>query len=102
MLLVYTHVVCERLSAMQEQARLPEFLVQNSLSAPTQVFQECWSGLQPPPLENKKLARTWHMGFELVWSTPTLNENLARLRDFGSELVWSRPPHKDTISFKYY
>ena len=49
MLLVYTHVVCDRLSAMQEQARLPEFLVQNSLSAPTQVFQECWSGLPLPP-----------------------------------------------------
>ena len=25
--------------------QLPEFLVQNALSAPTQVFQECWSGV---------------------------------------------------------
>ena len=24
----------------------------------------------PPPLENKSLVRTWHLGFELVWSTP--------------------------------
>ena len=47
-------MVCERLSAMQEQARLLEFCVQNSLSAPTEVFEECgiplqkikiWSGL---------------------------------------------------------
>ena len=37
----------ERLSAMQQQARLPEILVPNSLSAPTQVFQECWSGVSP-------------------------------------------------------
>ena len=36
------------LSAMQQQARLREFLVQNSLSAATQVFQECWSGLPSP------------------------------------------------------
>ena len=34
---------------MQRQDRLPEFLVQNSLSAPTQVFQECWPEPHPPP-----------------------------------------------------
>ena len=34
---------------MQEQASLPEFLVKNSLSAPAQVFQQCWSGLPPSP-----------------------------------------------------
>ena len=28
--------------------QLPEFLVQKSLSAPTQVFQECWSEPSPP------------------------------------------------------
>ena len=43
----------ERLSAMQKQARLPEFLVKNSLSAPTQVFQEYWSGFPPPPAKWK-------------------------------------------------
>ena len=47
--LVSTHVVCERISAMQEQARLPEFLVQNSLSAPTQVFEECGAQSTPHP-----------------------------------------------------
>ena len=50
--LVSTHVVCERLSAMQEQARLVKFLVQSSLNAPAQVFQECCihnSQEYPPP-----------------------------------------------------
>ena len=56
---------------MQQQARLPEFLVQNSLTALTQVFQECWSGVHPP----------------------SKNENLTRLRDFGFDLVWSIPPY---------
>ena len=69
--LVSTHVVCERISAMQEQARLPEFLVQNSLSAPTQAFEEC--GVQstlplPPPPRNENLVRTWDFGFQLVQS----------------------------------
>ena len=42
---------------------------QNSLSAPTQVFQECWSEHPPSflPTENEKLGRSWHLGFELVW-----------------------------------
>ena len=54
---------------MYEKARLPEFVAQNSLSAPTQVFQECWSGLSPPPPhENEKLDTSWHLGFELGWS----------------------------------
>ena len=68
--LVSTHV-CDRLSAIQKkQARLPEILVQNSFSDPIQVFQECWSGV-PLTLtpENENLARSWHFGFELVWST---------------------------------
>ena len=47
--LVSTHVVCERLSAMQQRAKLPEFLVQISLRAHTQVFPEYWYGLPPPP-----------------------------------------------------
>ena len=49
---------------MQRQPRLPEFLVQNSLIAPTQVIQECWSDPPPPPLppENADLDRSWHFG----------------------------------------
>ena len=58
---------CERLSAMRQQAMLPQFLVQNSLNVPTQVFQECWSGIPPPP--NANLDRFREFGFELVWST---------------------------------
>lgn len=58
------------LSAMQQQARLREFLVQNSLSAATQVFQECWYGLHAHPHpNNENLGRSWHFGFVLVWST---------------------------------
>ena len=60
-------MMCVRLSAMQEQARLREFCAQNSLSAPTQVFVEC--GVRS-----------------------TENENLARMRDFGFELIQNIPP----------
>ena len=65
--LVSTHVVCERISAMQEQARLPEFSVQNSLSAPTQVFEECGAQSTPPPTPTMKIW-TWDFGFQLVQS----------------------------------
>ena len=46
--LVSTHVVCERLTVMYYIFQLQAFLVQNSLSATTQVFQECWSGVPLP------------------------------------------------------
>ena len=60
--------------------QLVEFLVQNSLSVPTQVFQECWS---------------WHFGFKLVWSTPLPLENWA---DLGTlDLSWSGVPPKMKI-----
>ena len=70
--LVSTHVVCERLSAMQEQASLPEFLVKNSLSAPAQVFQQYWSSplSAPPPRPPTKNENWIGFRFELVWSTP--------------------------------
>ena len=38
----------ERLSMINYTFQLVEFLVQISLSASTQVFQECWSGVPPP------------------------------------------------------
>ena len=70
---------------MQRQARLPEILVQNCLSVPTQVFQECLSGIPPPT----------HL--------PTHeNENLARLRDFGFELVWSTPPPQTYVGAGFF
>ena len=51
--------------------QLPEFCAQNSLSVPTQVFEEC--GVQsfpspPPSPENEILARLMDFGFELVQS----------------------------------
>ena len=85
--LVPTHVVCERLSVMHYTFQLPEILVHNSLSSPTQVFQECWSGVPPPPNEN--LDRSWH--FELIWSTPPLKMKI--WADLGSlSLSWSGVP----------
>ena len=70
--------------------QLPEFLVQNSLSAPAQVFQECWSEPPPPP-PHADLDRSWHFG--LSWSgppPPPKNEDLDRSWHFG--LSWSGPP----------
>ena len=59
--LVSTYVVCERLSVMHRQARLPEIfdqIAQNTLF---------WNLVQnpPPPLENLNLDRSWHFGFWL-------------------------------------
>ena len=73
---------------LQEQARLREFCVQNSLSVPTQVFVEC--GVQnpapPPPRPNKKckFSESYDFGFDLVQNTPPSpqNENLVRTWDF--------------------
>ena len=45
---------------MQYTFQLPEFLVQNSLSAPTQVFQEC--GLEDSPSPSQK----WKIGQDLA------------------------------------
>ena len=50
-LLVSAYVVCERLSVMQWLAPVGWLCVKNSMSAPTQVYQELWSGVthSPPP-----------------------------------------------------
>ena len=120
-LLVSTHMVCERLPAMQEQTRLVKFLVQNSLSAPTQVFEECGATYPPPPpplpkfgqdlglqvwicpptlppQTNSKIWPDWGT-LDFSWSrvhSPPPNENLARLRDFGCELGQSNNPPPPT------
>ena len=70
--LVSTHVVYERLSLMHYHIPVSKYLVQNFLSAATQVFQECWSGVPPPPpprSPSENLGRSWHLEFEWVWST---------------------------------
>ena len=86
--LVSTHVVYEGLCVMQRQARLREFLVKNSLSALTQVFEEC----VPTQSPEKKIVRDVGT-LDLSWSRVSLpHENLAKLRDFGFELVQSTPP----------
>ena len=59
--------ICDTLphSSYQNLARLSEFLVRNSLSAPTQVFQKCWSGVPPLPLPPSK----WKFGQILALGT---------------------------------
>ena len=101
--------------------QLPEFLVQNSLSAPTQVFQECksepppasppppnadfvqilalwvesvWTTTPPPTTENADLDRSWHFG--LSWSGPKIPtpppKNADLDRSWHFGLSWSGPP----------
>ena len=57
---------------------------QNSLSAPIQVFQECWS-------RPCKFEQTWHFGFDLAWTT---------LWDYVGTGVWRLIAvfPKDTVS----
>ena len=52
-----------------------------------------WSGVTPTP-KNENFVRTWHLGFELVWSTPphTPHENLVRTSHFGVGLECPHPP----------
>ena len=90
-LLVSTHVVCERLSVKQQQARLGESLVQNILTAPTQAFEEC--GAQKIVRDVGRLGLSWSRvpHPQIPCPLPRLNENLARLRDFGFQLVQSPP-----------
>ena len=63
--------------------QLPEFLVQNSLSAPTQVFQEC--GVQ-----STSLAILRDFGFELFQSSPLPRPLMKTWPDWGTlDLSWS-------------
>ena len=50
--------------------QLPEILVQNSLSSPSQVFQECWSGLPPPPPEIQIWTDLGTLGFDFPEHPP--------------------------------
>ena len=61
-------LVCERLSVMQEQARLVNFLVHNSLGAPLKYLRNVVSRVPFPPNENS--LRSWDFGFDLVQSPP--------------------------------
>ena len=95
-LLVSTHVCDRHYLRCITTFQLPEFLVQNSLGAPTQVFEEC--GLEyPPQTPNQNLVRTGHMGFELVWSAPPPKNKI--WSGLGTlDLSWSGvppPPAKD-------
>ena len=81
---------------------LGKYFAQNSLSAPTQVFQEClsgpkiqiWTDLGTPRPDNSDLDRSWH--FRLSWYGPP--PHLPKRFRFGQtlalsvELVWTAPP----------
>ena len=54
---VSTHVVCEKLSAVQEQDRLPEFLAHFAKNTNSHFD---YSRIHPP---NGNLARTWEFEF---------------------------------------
>ena len=77
---------------MQEQARLLEFLVQNSLSAPTQVFEECGVQSTPHLPTPMKTWPDWGLGqIEglWIWVGPEYSAKwkLGQIEDFGFELV---------------
>ena len=68
---LHSHSLLETIcDAKAARVKLGKYFAQNSFSAPTQVFKECWSGVPPPPSENGNLVRTWHFGFELGLKYP--------------------------------
>ena len=72
---------------------LPKILVQNSFEFPLEYFRNV--GLEY--LKNENLARIWHFGFELVWSTHPLLENENLAKTWHLDLSWSgvvSPPSK--------
>ena len=74
-----------------------KFCAQNSLSAPTQLFQECWSG--PPPCRFGQILAVW---VELVWTThpPPKMQIWTDLGLCGNWCVdTNRCTPKDTVSF---
>ena len=70
--------ICDALPHSSYQIPVGKYFAQNFLSAHPQVFQECWSGVLPPPspTENENLGRSWRFGFELLWSMMYLFGNL--------------------------
>ena len=84
--LVSTHYVCGDYLRCNSKLGFQKFWSKVLWVPPTQVFQECWSGVPPPwkwkfgqiwhlgfDPPNEKLDRSWHFGFELVWSTVSWN-----------------------------
>ena len=65
--LVY-FLVSHTLSLMHYHIPVTRMFVSKFLECPTQVFEEC--GLEYP-LPHDNLVRTWHLGFEPIWSNPS-------------------------------
>ena len=49
-----SETICDALPHSSYQILAARICVQNSLSAPTQIFQKCWSGVPPPPTRKLK------------------------------------------------
>ena len=93
--LVCTHIVCERLSVMQDQAWAVKIVCLKFLECPTEVFEECGVQSIPPPQKCKfgqDLGLQVWVGPESPIPSPPLHEQLVRTWDFGFELVQSTPP----------
>ena len=84
-------------SAKTSKVWLGRYFAQNSLSARTQVLQECWSG--PPPLPPRK-CRFGQTDLctlvELVWTrsppSPPEKCTVGQILALSVELVWTTPP----------
>ena len=83
--------------AMQEQARLVKFLAQNSLSAPTQVFEECGvCGVQNTPIPWK-----WKFGQDLgLWVLSSQEHPLFSPLPPSVWILTAVSP-TDTVSFSF-
>ena len=99
-LLVSTRSVWETIcDARASKVWLGKYFAQNSLSAPTQVFQECWFGPSPPPLppiwKFRQILALWiWVGLEYPRPPPPENENLG-----GGVWRLIAVSLKDTVSF---
>ena len=84
-LLVSTYIVCERLSVMQRQARLPEIFHQIAQFTPVLEF-----GSRPPP-PPPALKKNWVLTFQNT-PHPIKNWNLGRSWQFGFWISRTPPP----------
>ena len=75
--------MCETLSTIQVLPEFGKYFAQNSLSALTQVFEECWSGVLPPT--EIWSGQVWHFTLDLSWPgvhPSPKNENLVKTWHF--------------------
>ena len=79
-LIVSTHVVCERLSAMQEQVRLPEFLVYFAFPEFLVHFAKNIQFSPPLPFLSSPSSLLWTVKQISFYRLGTLNLNMVNLK----------------------